>query len=302
VARALGRGVLVDRGRKDADGRAMPRSGGMGIALAWAIAILATTGDAAESMRLLTLGGFALVVGLHDDLRNSSPRWRLAVLAALALNATALGFRVDVVTLPGGAVWNLGVFAVPLSAAWILGTTVAFDFADGIDGLAGGLAAIACLGIAALAPPGHAALAAGALGGASLAFFLYNRPPATIHMGNNGSNLLGFTVGVLTLGGLAGGDGGLPVLPGLLLIAVPVTDAALTVLRRGATAESLFSSDQAHIHHRLQDRYGTPRALTLLLMTAAICAITAAVPGKGALGLLVIGGLLYEVSSPPRRP
>lgn len=297
VARALGRGALVDAGRRDPDGRAMPRSGGLGIGLAWTIALLATTTDSASSVRLLGLAGFALVVGLHDDLTRSSPRWRLLVLGALALNAAALGYQVDAVVLPGGVIWNLGLLGLPLSALWILGATVAFDFVDGIDGLAAALGGTACFAVAAMTPDPGTALAAAGLGGACLAFFAFNRPPATLYMGDNGSNLLGFAVGVLTLTGVRGAEGAFPVLPALLLIAIPVTDAALTVVRRSKASPDLFVADQAHIHHVLEARYGGVRALTLLMMTAAICAITAGL-GKGLLGLLVIGAMLYEISAP----
>lgn len=299
VARSLGRGALVDRGARDPDGRAMPRTGGLGIAAAWAVAILATTTDSIEAVTILAVAGFALVVGLHDDLTQSSPRWRLAVLGALALNAAALGFRVDTVALPGGSVLDLGPLALPLSALWILGTTVAFNFIDGLDGLAAGLAVIACFGVAVLSSSAGAALAAASLGGACVGFFLANRPPASLFMGDNGSNLLGIAIGCLLLKGLGTRPDGFPVLLALLLISVPVTDAAMTVLRRARGSRGLFAADRAHLHHRLEARHGTSRALTLLLMAATISAIAGSV-GKGLLGLLVIGALLYEVSAPGR--
>ncbi len=297
VARSLGRGALTDAEQLDPDGRAMPRSGGLGVFVAWAIALLATTEDAAPTVQLLALAGFAGVVGLHDDLTSSSPRWRLAVLGALALNAPALGLRAEAVVLPGGGVWTLGLLSVPLSAAWILGTTVAFDVIDGLDGLASSLAAVACIGIAVLAPAEAASLAAGGLGGACAAFFLLNRPPATITLGNNGSNLVGFAIGMLSISALGGDGVGMPLLPALLLIAIPVTDAAIAVTRRLADGTDVFTPDRGHVHHRLESRYGSTRALTLLLMTGAVAAIAGGL-GKGVLGLLVIGAMLYEITSP----
>ena len=300
VARELGRRRLVDREARDRHGRRVPRSGGVGVAVAWAAGLVLVGGVHGTTAALVGLAAFALVVGLHDDRFDSSPRWRLAVLGALALNAAAFGLQADVVALPGGAVVELGIFAVPLSALWIVGATVAFDFIDGLDGLAAGLTVVTAGAVAVLAAPGDLALAAGALAGAAGASFVLHRPPATVHLGDNGSNFVGFVCGCLTLTAVRtpAGDA-FPAVVGLLLIAVPVLDAALAMTRR-SRAPDLFAGDRDHLHHRLADRHGTGRALTLMLGSGAACAAAAVAPGKWPLGLLVLGALLYEVTQPRR--
>jgi len=297
VARAAARGRIVDSDERDADGRPMTRAGGLAMTAGWALALLWVGG--ADAWPVVGMAGVAVAVGLHDDLTKSSPRWRLAVLAALALNATSFGFRVDVVALPGGGTLALGALAVPLSMLWILGANVAFDFIDGLDGLAAGLAAIACVGLLLAGAGGVAALAAAAMAGACAAFLAFNRPPASAYMGDNGSNLLGFVVGCVTLAGLRDPVGAFPVTAGLLLIAVPVLDGAFAVARRATAGPDLFASDRQHLHHRLLRGRSPGQALFVLLAAAALCAL-GAVRGGGGLLLGAVGlvWLLTEVFSP----
>jgi UDP-GlcNAc:undecaprenyl-phosphate/decaprenyl-phosphate GlcNAc-1-phosphate transferase len=265
---------LVDSQARDRAGQPVPRSGGVAIALGWAAACLLVGGDDLGILAVLGLGAFA--IGLHDDLVKSSPRLRLALLALLAVGAAVAGFRVDSVLLPGIGSVPLGVLAIPLSAAWILGATVAFDVIDGLDGLASALVVVAGLGLMLTGGGGVGGAAAGALVGACAALLFFNLPPASIYMGDNGSNLVGFVVGATSLVALDSG-GSFLLLPGLLLIAVPIVDAAIAVARR-ATRGDLFGSDQEHLHHRLL-RSGRPpiQALALMLIVATACATIAVV-------------------------
>ena len=262
---------LVDPIERDAWGRPLPRSGGVAIALGWSVACLVGGGDELRPLVLLGLGAFA--IGLHNDLVRSSPKLRLGLLAALSVAVAAVGFRVETVQLAGVGSLPLGVLAVPLSAAWILGTTVAFDLIDGLDGLAGSLAVIAGLGLMMI-DGGSGAAAAAALVGATAAFLLFNRPPASIYMGDNGSNLLGFVIGVGSLAALDG-EGGFGLLPALLLVAVPVLDAATATLRRFRRGD-LFGADLEHLHHRLRSSGRSPlEALGRVGTVAAGCATVA---------------------------
>lgn len=297
LARLAGRGRIVDSEERDVFGRPMPRSGGIGIAAAWLVGVGICAGRSADLLVVLTLAAFT--IGLHDDLTKSPPRARLAALAALALLAASAGFRVDAVSW-GGAPVPLGAAAIPLSALWILGINVAFDFIDGLDGLAAGLAAIACLGLAVVGPPGAATLTAGALAGGCIAFLLFNRPPASVYMGDNGSNLLGFAVGCLVLASCREDGGALRLVPGLLFVAVPLLDTLLAVVRRAVSGPTLFTADREHVHHRLVATGRPPsHALGLLLGIAVICALAAiawtTTPVAVVIAIAALGGLLRAV-------
>lgn len=253
---------VVDPSDVDASGRPMPRAGGLALLLGLAVPLVWWRG--AEVTHLAVLAA-AYAIGLHDDLRDSSPKVRLGMLAALATVAAAWMGGLPRVSVLGFAV-DVGPLAVPLAAAWILGCTVAFDFADGLDGLAAGLVLVAGGGLYLA----HAGAEGLILAGAAGAFLLWNRPRASIYMGDAGSNLLGFAVGLMMVLGLRDGAA-FPLLAGLLLVAVPVADTAISLARR-AGAGDLFAGDTDHLHHRLDARFGAWGALGRLLGGAIVAA------------------------------
>ncbi|MEE2829002.1 MAG: MraY family glycosyltransferase [Myxococcota bacterium] len=273
AARPLGRWTgLVDSRERDTQGRPLSRMGGSALLVAWCVGIAAGGALSASLLTLVACGSAAWLLGLHDDFTDSSPRLRLAVLALLATAAAALGLRAESIALPGLGPVALGFAAIPLSALWILGTTVAFNFIDGLDGLALGLGFLTVGGLLLLAGTGVWAVPLAALLGAQLGVLCLNRPAASLYLGDNGSNLLGFVIGTLLIAGLQEG-GSFPALAALLLIALPVTDAGMTMLRRARSGDSLFQSDLGHLHHRLlgagQSRW---TALLLLLGTGGLFA------------------------------
>ena len=268
------RGIL-DAEERDASGRAMPRTGGPALLVAWAAPVLMVEG--ASSMPLVAMAAAAFGLGLYDDLRDSSPRARTVLLAGLALLAAWWCGGVEAVSLWGIGTVTVGAAGVPLAAAVILATNVGFDFVDGLDGLAGGLALVAAGGLVAVG--GGPALAA--LAAATAGFLVFNRPRASIYMGDSGSNLLGFVLGVGLVQHARAGDGAFAVLPALLLVVVPALDTALALLRRTRSGAGLFAGDQEHMHHRLANRFGPTGALAVLLGGALLAAAVAVLLLRG---------------------
>ena len=241
--------------------------------MAWCVSLSVAGHLGGELLPLLACSAGAWLIGLHDDFTDSSPRVRVVLLALLSLTAAALGLRCESVDLPLIEPFALGQAAIPLSALWILGTTVAFDFIDGLDGLALSLGVLAAACLIFAGAEGTLALAALTFASAQIGLLAWNRPPALFYLGDNGSNLLGFALGALSVGSL-GGEGGFPVLTALLLIAVPFGDAVGTMVRRARGSGSLFDSDENHVHHRvLERRDQTLAALAQLVATALAAAV-----------------------------
>ena len=193
--------------------------------------------------------------------------------------AASLGLAPERVIFPGGMELVLGGAAVPLAALWVLGTTVAFNFIDGLDGLALSLGALAAACCVLAGAQGVLALAALSLAAVQVGLLAWNRPPASFYLGDNGSNALGFALGCLTIGSLRVGEA-FPVFTALLLIGVPFADAVTTMVRRARGAGSLFQSDLHHLHHRaLRARGGEMGALAQL----GLIALAGAVLGLGLL-------------------
>jgi UDP-GlcNAc:undecaprenyl-phosphate GlcNAc-1-phosphate transferase len=144
--------------------------------------------------------------------------------------------------------------ALPLTFFFLLGGTNAFNLADGLDGLAGGMAMLCLCGTALLAyTVGNAAVgtAAVVMVGALIGFLRFNTHPARVFMGDGGSQMLGFSAALLGL--LLTQDPRNPLstaLP-LLLLGMPVIDTLMVMTERLLAGRSPFLADRRHIHHRL---------------------------------------------------
>lgn len=144
--------------------------------------------------------------------------------------------------------------SLPVTIIFLVGAANAVNLSDGLDGLAGGLAFLSFAGIAYLAYTSHDVTvlisAAGLLGGL-LGFLRYNTYPARIFMGDAGSQLLGFSMGVLVLLLIDPSRAPFPVTVGLLVLGLPFLDTIAVMGQRLAKGRSPFIGDRNHVHHKL---------------------------------------------------
>jgi UDP-GlcNAc:undecaprenyl-phosphate GlcNAc-1-phosphate transferase len=243
--------------------------------------LLATHYDGlvAQSPRLWTLLAAATVMailGLADDRGGLDWRVRLAVQTFVAGVMVWQGWRLSLFL-------DAPALTAVLSVVWIVGIVNSFNMLDNVDGLAAGVAWIAAAILAAVmltAPDpesnGPQLFVAGfllVLAGALAGFWWYNRPPATIFMGDAGSYFVGFSIATATLmATFAGGD--LPrhaILAPLCVLAVPIYDTLSVVVIRLRARRSPFEGDQNHFSHRLIALGLSPKQAvwTIYLLTAA---------------------------------
>lgn len=219
---------------------AVPRIGGvaMTIGCAAALIVLPPTAEAAAApwaILMAALGLFAL--SLVDD-------WRaLPVVPRLLGHLAAAGVAAAVLDLPAAA-----VLPAVLALVWM---TNLYNFMDGADGLAGGMAAIGFGAYAIAATPAAPGIATVglAIAGAALGFLAFNFPPARVFMGDAGSIPLGFLAGAL---GLAGWREN--VWPGwfpLLVFSPFIGDATVTLGRRLRRGERIWQAHREHAYQRL---------------------------------------------------
>jgi len=210
-------------------------------------------------------------VGLVDDVRTLSAPAKIAgqVLAAgiLILNSVQLLFF----WFPTQGVVSLGSdVAVPLTVLWVLVMVNAINLIGGLDGLAAGIVVIAASAFFAwllLTPATFrsssttAAILSAIVAGAALGFLPYNVYPARIFMGDSGSMLLGVLLAAATISGVgrtiqpSRGDiaaFSIPVLIPAIVLAVPLADVALAIIRRMRKGRPVFAPDKEHIHHQLR--------------------------------------------------
>lgn len=234
----------------------VPRVGGLAMAVgAFLPLALYWTGD--QFLRGYLLGAAVLVFfGAVDDFRDLSPRVKFAGQLAAALCAIFPGgVRISSLGMLAPETYLLpGALAVPLTVLVIVGVTNAINLSDGLDGLAGGICLLIFAGIgylAYLAGDVTVGLICIALGGALFGFLRFNTHPASIFMGDAGSQLLGYSAIVLSLGLTQGKPTALsPLLP-LILLGFPILDTLTVMVSRISQGRSPFSADKNHFHHNL---------------------------------------------------
>ncbi len=220
--------------------------------------------------------GTALIVPLAvlDDRARLGPGPQLLGQVLIAAVPVAFGLRVSSIAQPFGEPIVLPLWLdIPVSILWFVGMMNAINWVDVMDGLASGIAfgaAVVLFARAFLFTQYSVAVFPLALAGVCLGFLGRNRPPAAIFMGSSGSLLLGF--GLAASGILGGAKVG----TALLVLGVPILDAAWVILRRltrGARPER--GGDREHLPMKLHDLGLSTRetVLVLYLVSAVLGAI-----------------------------
>lgn len=311
---ALRLGILDQPSGRTIHAVPTPRLGGVGIALSMGLSLLfamsfshLTGGTEPDLVTLMPIGIGAAIVwlgGLWDDLR-PLPSWAKALVQALAAVVTIwLGVRIEAVSVLGDWSLPLGILGLPLTFLWILGITNAFNLIDGLDGLASGLGLISaatCAAILYLSGGSSNIVLLVILCGALAGFLAYNFYPASIFLGDSGSQLVGYLLAVTAIG--QGGDKGvtaLTLIGPVLIFGLPILDTMWAIARRSyrsfrptvqtqftfwrklRSLSGMFQADRDHIHHRMlalghshRSAVLTLYALALALSLLAVAAVTA---------------------------
>ena len=207
--------------------------------------------------------GLAAAVGLADDIRSISPQVRLVMQVTIGCVAGAIE------PAPGRFGWVA-------TAALVVVLVNAVNLIDGMDGLASSVVAVSALGFA-LVSSGNAVPAV-AVCGALVGFLLFNKPSASIYLGDSGSYLLGTALALLAANALTNGTethrlAAWIALP--LFVGLPVADTAIAIVRRWRAGKPLLAGDRSHVYDQLADR-GWPIVRVLFVCTALQIAFTAA--------------------------
>ena len=278
LARRLG---LVDRpGGRKRHAFPTPVIGGLAV-LAGSVPLAITTFEFTPQVWALALAGaIVMVSGFLDDIFDL--HW-LSRIAAQTLAALALIYVGDVRVENIGPIFGaqagaLGILSTPVTIIATVGLMNALNMADGVDGLAGSLTAAALAMLAAAAVyAGNDRLSHGAivLLGALLAFLAFNvrtpwLPKAQIFLGNAGSEFLGLVI-AWALFRLTQNPHH-PVTPALalFLIAPPVIDCLVLMVRRIRDGASPFAADRNHLHHLLLDAGWTTTAVVGFITAASV--------------------------------
>ncbi|MSR68237.1 undecaprenyl/decaprenyl-phosphate alpha-N-acetylglucosaminyl 1-phosphate transferase [Candidatus Saccharibacteria bacterium] len=280
------------------------RAGGLAIYVAFILVSIALMGSfSRQFIGLVVAGTMVLAIGLVDDIKRLSPWLKLSVQVLAAIVASVgFGITIESITNPLGETLSfyqpnvnialLGLslsfnwVAVLLAIFWLVGMTNTINFLDGIDGLSGGVSAIAAgviflLAVSQKVNQPETAMIAIILMGSCLGFLIYNFYPAKIFNGDSGAYFLGMTLGILAI------FSGAKLATAALVLGLPILDAIWAVVRRLAHKQSPFTADRGHLHYMFLDAGFSQRQAVLCIYM--ICLIFGLIGILGSTHQKVIG-------------
>ncbi|MFJ4187730.1 MraY family glycosyltransferase [Kitasatospora sp. NPDC089509] len=347
---AIAAGAMPPVRARDVHREPTPRLGGIamfgglcaGILVASQLDNLSKVFNGGSDIRALLSGaGIMFLLGVLDD------KWGVDALVKLGGQMIAAGVMVwqgvTVITLP---VPGVGPVAVSPTQGMVISVTLvvvmvnAVNFIDGLDGLAGGMVCIAAMAFFlysyrlwygyAITDAAPAVLFSVLLIGMCMGFLAHNMHPARIFMGDSGSMMLGLMLAVAAISitgrvdpDLINSETGsqtatvhtlvpiyIPLLLPLTVIALPLADLLLAVVRRTWAGQSPFAADKRHLHHRLlQVGHSHSRAVLIMYFWAALIAfgtVAFSVTNTGRAVVLTLAGLclvgLVVLLTPRFRP
>ena len=251
--------------------------------------------NSSEPLGIAAGGLIIFTLGMVDDVRDLPAPVKLAGQIFAAGIVYLSGVQARFIPLPDQVI-SLGAdVSVLVTVGWLVAIVNAVNLVDGLDGLAAGIVAIAASAFFVytyqletnqdlyLAPT--APLLAILIVGSALGFLRHNFHPAAIFMGDSGAMLFGLVLGAATVSGvgsvaseLSSSTSGVflayfPLLIPLAVLALPIADALLAIVRRARKRRSIFHADKQHIHHRLMDLgHGHRQAVIVMYVWSALAA------------------------------
>lgn len=221
-------------------------------------------------LRALFLGStFMLIVGLIDDIKPISAKYKFALQIIIAFLLFKLGIKIDFLTHPAKGIIYLPVWlSFIITVFWIVGITNAVNLLDGLDGLLSGVCFISAVifsFVAFIKGQFLTAILMLALAGAALGFLKYNFYPAKIFLGDAGSLFIGILFSSLTVAGAFKGTAFLALFVPICIMGLPIFDTGFAIIRRMFKHQSIFKADKEHIHHRLLNMGLSQRKVVIII-------------------------------------
>lgn len=295
VARHIG-AIDIPNERK-VHNKPMPRLGGLAIFLTFLFGYI-LFGYVNEQMISVLIGGFIIILlGICDDIKPIRARYKLIVqiIASCVVvfygnivlsNISVLGFSL-----------YFGWWSYPLTIFFILAIINAINLIDGLDGLCSGTSAIFFASIIVIAILldrlyGLDVLLCVIMLGACLGFLVYNKPPASIFLGDTGSTFLGFIIAIIALLGYKTATFTSLFIP-IIVLLLPILDTVFAMIRRFLKGEGIGVPDKEHLHHQiLKVSKSTKKTVLMMYGIDLLCALISILY---ALGYNKIAIVLYLV-------
>src|SRR6185503_15544468 len=257
------------------------RLGGLAIWAGIVAAGLVWLPSSQQTTGILAGAAVIVAVGVADDLLDLSADVKLAGQVLAAVIPVASGVRVETMTLPFAGHSDLGWTSYPLTVLGIVAVMNMVNFIDGVDGLAAGVCTIAGITFAVIAlslDRNAAGVLAMLTAGAALGYLRHGFHPASIFLGDSGSNLLGYMLAMVAVQGALKTNAVIALVFPLVILAVPILDSSFVVAKRIKHGKPVHVADRWHFHHRFANIGFSQRRTVLYLYgwTIALAALALA--------------------------
>jgi len=230
----------------------IPRCGGLAIIFAVLIPTLFWLSDVSALSGFFIGAAIIALSGFVDDRYDLDYKWKFAG-QIIGVAVFLLG-NVEITKTPFLGLGDLTPWiSYSVMALFILGVTNAVNLSDGLDGLAAGssLLSLGFIGyLSYVAGEMSLALIAGATMGGLLGFLRFNTHPASVFMGDAGSQFLGFVAACLAILATQSSSSAVSPLLAVMVVGLPILDTVAVMLMRVRDGQSPFHPDQRHIHHQ----------------------------------------------------
>ena len=264
VARKIGFTDKPNKKRKQ-HRKPMPLSGGIGIYISFFIIyFIMVKPEGKENFWIFIGTTLILLIGIYDDSFKSkgkefpiAPRLVIQLLSAYLVYRAGVVFRGFDNPFSGNYVLLPDYLQCILTITWIFGVTTVINWSDGMDGLAGGISIVSSITffLAALILNQEAsALTSIMLTGSILGFFMFNKHPAKIFMGDSGANVIGFLLAIIAIDGAFKQATVMSLFLPIFALAVPIFDNLFVIFKRFNEGKPVYQADRSQIHFRLQEK------------------------------------------------
>lgn len=204
------------------------------------------------------VGILAMTFGIIDDRFESPAKHKIIWQILLGIVMYLIGYRVAFLTNPLGEHFTLGWLSFPITVLWYVIVINAINFIDGMDGFATGISSIVALVLLVVGIMQKNYLViilSGFLLSGTLAFLRFNFHPASIFLGETGTQFIALNIAAISTAGSAQFKGitSMTMMIPLAALAIPILDTVLAVARRVLSGKNFYKADKAHIHHTMLD-------------------------------------------------
>ncbi|TFJ91648.1 glycosyltransferase family 4 protein [Lentibacillus salicampi] len=267
LALRLGAADIPDNNRKNHHG-IKASLGGLAIFIGAAAGFLYIQPEHPQMTAIIVGALIMLVTGILDDIFDLKPYMKLTGQLAAALVVVSSGLVIEKLTIPFFGTVYMDGLAYIITIIWILAAANAINFIDGLDGLAAGVSAIGLFSILIMAMIDYRIIVAYlcvVLIGGCIGFLYHNFYPAKIFMGDTGALFLGYSIAVVSMLGLFKNVALFSFIIPVIVIAIPVFDTILAIIRRTINKHGIANADKKHIHYQLMKMGYSHRGAVLII-------------------------------------